>query len=62
MNMNYYEGFEIIILFMLTCCVIFGLYIGMVLEPECEQKGYAGIDSKGCFIIQQGEKVYEKAD
>lgn len=60
--MNYYEGFETVIIFMLLCCVTFGLYIGMVLEPKCEQKGFAGVDSNGCFIIQQGEKVYEQAD
>lgn len=60
--MYYYKGFETVIMFMLFCCIIFGLYIGMVLEPKCEQKGFAGVDSKGCFIIQRGEKVYEKAD
>lgn len=58
--MNYYEGFETIILFMLMCFVVFGSYIGMVLELKCEQKGYAGVDRNGCFIIQQGEKIYEK--
>lgn len=57
--MNYYDGFEIIIMFILCCAVIFGLYIGMVLEPKCEQKGFAGVDNNGCFIIQQGERVYE---
>ena len=58
--MYYYEGFETIIIFILLCCCVIGLYIGMVLEPKCEQKGYAGGDSKGCYIIQKGEKIYEK--
>lgn len=59
MKYNYY-GLEVLVMFLLSCAVMFGLYIGMVLEPECEQKGYAGVDSNGCFIIQQGKKVYEK--
>lgn len=58
--MYYYNGFETIIMFILCCAVVWGLYIGMVLEPNCERNGYASVDSNGCFIIQQGERVYEK--
>jgi len=59
MKYNYY-GLEVLVMFLLSCAVMFGLYIGMVLEPECEQKGYAGVDSNGCFIIKKEKKVYEK--
>lgn len=39
---------------------VWSLYIGMVLEPDCERKGFAGVDSKGCWIIQDNHKIYEK--
>lgn len=52
------EVFENVILFIFVVCAVFSLYIGMVLEPECEKKGYAGVDKNGCYIIQQEKRVY----
>lgn len=52
--------FEIVGIFFILFIVMFSLYINIVLEPKCEQKGFAGVDSKGCYIYENGIKVYEK--
>ena len=44
----------------LLLIVIFSLYINMVLEPKCEQKGFAGVDGRGCYSIADGIRTYEK--
>lgn len=28
-------------------------------EIKCKEKGFADVDSKGCFLIKNGEKIYE---
>lgn len=43
----------------ITGVAIFALYIGMVLEPDCQRKGFASADSNGCWIIKNGERIYE---
>ncbi len=45
--------------FLVTAVVVFALYIGMVAEPDCQRKGFASVDSKGCWIIKNGERTYE---
>lgn len=41
-------------------CVLLACWISMVGEPRCEEKGFAGIDIKGCWIIKDHIRVYEK--
>lgn len=28
-------------------------------EIKCKEKGFADVNSKGCFLIKNGEKIYE---
>lgn len=50
-------GFGVFIL--AVWAVGFALYIGMVAEPDCQRKGFASADSNGCWIIKNGERIYE---
>lgn len=61
-NIKDFEIVETILWFIVMGVVVWGLYIGMVLEPKCEQKGFAGVDKNGCFIYLQENKVYEKTN
>lgn len=53
---NIFEGIGILVL---LGVVVFGAFITMVAEPECERKGFAGVDRDGCWIMKDGERVYE---
>lgn len=53
--------FEIIGMLTVLIVTIFALYIMMVLEPACEEKGFAGASSQGCYIIKDGVKTFEQS-
>jgi len=51
--------FEVVGLLIVLGVVIFASYIDIVAEPKCEVKGFANVDSKGCYIIEDSKRTYE---
>jgi hypothetical protein len=57
---NELGGLEVVGMLTIAFLLCFSLYINLVLEPECERKGFANVSGMGCYRIEDGVIIYEK--
>ena len=53
------NALEIVGMITIVFCLGLALWINLIAEPRCQEKGYAGASDRGCWIIKDGVRVYE---